>query len=114
MAEEINVYDSSEFEQMITNRDYRISKALVDTILKNLKTKKNHHHALSINVESEQLIYDITVDREDFKTVLTQHLPVFEGREEFETCAEIVKAINYVESSPKPKKRGRPRKNLES
>jgi hypothetical protein len=111
MALEINVYDSKEFEQMIDEKDYRISKALTDTILKNLNGKKRHYHALSINVESEQLIYDITVDREDFPTVLQNQLPIFEGVEEFETCGEIVKALDIL-SKPKPK-RGRPKKVVE-
>ena len=36
MATEISVFDSDEFEELITNRDLRISKALVETILKNI------------------------------------------------------------------------------
>lgn len=113
MALEINVYDSGEFEQMITNRDYRISKALIDVILKNLTAKKNNYHVLSVNIESEQLIYDITVDRNDFKTVLENHLPIFEKNEEYETCAEIVKALKVINSTP-TKRRGRPKKTLDS
>lgn len=110
MALEINVYDSGEFESLITNKDYRISKALTEVILKNIQGKRKNYHALSVNVESEQLIYDITIDRDDFKQVLENQLPIYEEKEEFETCAEIVKAIRYIESSPKPKKRGRPKK----
>jgi hypothetical protein len=36
MAVEISVFDSEEFEKMVAQRDLRISKALVETILKNL------------------------------------------------------------------------------
>ena len=39
MAEEINVFDSNEFEDLVAQRDLRISKALVETILKNLNVK---------------------------------------------------------------------------
>ena len=36
MAIEISVFDNEEFEKLIAKRDLRISKALVETILKNL------------------------------------------------------------------------------
>jgi hypothetical protein len=50
MAIEISVFDSEEFEKLIAKRDLRISKALVETILKNLKGRKRHIHALSVFV----------------------------------------------------------------
>jgi hypothetical protein len=112
MATEINVYDSKEFEQLIENKDYRIAKSLTDTILKNISGKKRHYHALTVNVESEQLIYDITVDRVDFPRVLENQISVFEKVEEYETCSEIVKALKSL-STPTPKRRGRPKKNVE-
>ena len=42
MAKEINVFDSEEFERLVSEKDIRISNALVDTVLKNLKGKKNY------------------------------------------------------------------------
>ena len=36
MATEISVFDSDEFEELVSQRDLRISKALVETILENL------------------------------------------------------------------------------
>jgi hypothetical protein len=96
MATEISVYDSNEFEELIQQRDLRISKALVNTVLKNLKGRKRHLHALSVLVEQEQTIYDITVDREDFLLTLENNLPIFEQHELYEDCAEIVKAIKFL------------------
>ena len=78
MASEITVFNSDEFEELITNRDVRIAQALVDTILSNLKGRKRHLHALSVLVEQEQTIYDITVDRKEFITTLKTNLPIFE------------------------------------
>jgi len=101
MATEISVFDSDEFEQMVVNRDLRISKALVETILKNLNGKKRHLHALSILVEQEQTIYDITVDRQDFVTTLEQNLFILQDNEDYETCAEIVKAIKFLKEKKK-------------
>lgn len=96
MATEINVFDSSEFEELISKRDVRISKALVETILKNLKGRKRHLHALSVIVEQEQAIYDITIDRKEFINTLEQNLPILQDNEDYETCADIMKAISFL------------------
>jgi len=101
MATEINVFDSDEFEKMVADRDLRISKALVETILKNLNGRKRHLHALSILVEQEQTIYDITVDRQDFVTTLEQNLSILQDNEDYETCAEVVKAIKFLKEKKK-------------
>ena len=109
MALEISVFDSEEFENMVSQKDVRISKALIQTILDNLEGKKRHYHALTVTVEQEQTVYDITVDREDFIVVLEANLPILELHEEYEMCAGVVKAIKMISSAPK-KKRGRPKK----
>lgn len=101
MATEISVFDSDEFEQLVASRDLRISKALVDTILKNLNGRKRHVHALSVLVEQEQTMYDITIDRQEFITTLEQNLPVLEKNEDYETCAEVVKAIKFLKEKKK-------------
>jgi len=101
MATEISVFDSDEFEELIKKRDVRISKALVETILKNLKGRKRHLHALSVLVEQEQAIYDITIDRKEFINTLEQNLPILQDNEDYETCAEIVKAINFLKDKEK-------------
>jgi hypothetical protein len=101
MAEEISVFDSDEFEQLVASRDLRISKALVETILKNLNGRKRHIHALSVLVEQEQTMYDITIDRQEFITTLEQNLPVYEKYELYEGCAEIVNAIKILKEKKK-------------
>jgi hypothetical protein len=101
MATEISVFDSDEFEELVSQRDLRISKALVETILKNLKGRKRHLHALSVLIEQDQTIYDITVDRQDFVITLEQNLPIYEKYELYEKCAEIVKAIRFLKGTKK-------------
>jgi hypothetical protein len=101
MAIEISVFDSEEFEEMIAKRDLRISKALVETILRNLNGRKRHLHALSVIVEQDQTIYDITVDRKDFVTTLENNLPIYEEHELFEGCVEIVNAIKFLKGKEK-------------
>jgi hypothetical protein len=101
MAIEISVFDSDEFEELVSQRDLRITKALVETILNNLKGRKRHLHALSVLVEQDQTIYDITVDRQDFVTTLENNLPIYEKHELYEGCAEIVKAITFLKEKQK-------------
>ena len=101
MAEEISVFDTDEFEQLVASRDLRISKALVETILKNLNGRKRHIHALSVLIEQEQTMYDITIDRQEFVTTLEQNLPIYEKHELYEDCAEIVKAIQFLKEKKK-------------
>lgn len=101
MAEEINVFDSNEFEDLVVQRDLRISKALVETILKNLNGRKRHLHALTVLIEQEQTIYDITIDRKEFIPTLEQNLPIYEKNELYEGCAEIVKAIEFLKKKIK-------------
>ena len=110
MATEISVLNTEEFEQLIFDKDIRIAKALVNTILDNLKKSKKHYHALSVLVVQEQAIYDITVEKKEFLSTLETNLPIFEEQEMYEECAEIVKAIEYIKNKPK---RGRPKKDLD-
>jgi hypothetical protein len=101
MAIEIEVFDSEEFEELVAQRDLRISKALVETILKNLKGRKRHLHALSVLVEQSQTVYDITIDRQEFVHTLEQNLPIYEKHELYEDCAEIVNAIKFLKDKQK-------------
>ena len=101
MATEISVFDSEEFEELVAQRDLRISKALVETILVNLKGRKRHLHALSVLIEQDQTIYDITIDRQEFVKTLENNLPVYEKHELYEGCAEIVKAIIFLKEKQK-------------
>ena len=101
MATEISVFDSDEFEELVAQRDLRISKALVETILSNLKGRKRHLHALSVLIEQDQTIYDITIDRQEFVYTLEQNLPIYEKHELYEGCQEIVTAIKFLKDKEK-------------
>tara|TARA_R110002020_G_scaffold338232_3_gene553643 strand:- start:37 stop:345 length:309 start_codon:yes stop_codon:yes gene_type:complete len=101
MAEEFEVESPEEFEDMVKNGDLRIRKALVKTILKNLKSKKRHHHALSVICISEGEIYDVTIDKKDFQHTLETTLPSFENEELYEDCSKIVGALRYLRKSKK-------------
>ena len=99
--ESFDVNNSEELESMIENGDIRVTKALVSTILKNLKGRKRHIPAMSIFLKDEELILDVTVDREDFIYVLETNLPKYEVYELYEECAEIVKALEFLKKKKK-------------
>ena len=101
MAEEFEVNNIDEFEEILNRKDIRVSKAITNTILNNLKGRKRHLHALSVFCKSEGEIYDISVDRKDFINTLEIHLPNFEKNEMYEECAKIIEAIEYLKSKPK-------------
>jgi hypothetical protein len=99
--ESFDVNNSEEFESMIEQGDIRVAQALVETILKNLKGRKRHIPAMSIFLKEEELILDVTVDREDFAYVLETNLPKYEAHELYEKCAEIVKALEFLKKKKK-------------
>ena len=93
MAEEITVKNNDEFEEIIANQDIRVARALVETILKNLKGRKRHLHALSVMVLNEATIYD--------------------KNELYEKCAEMVEAIKYIKKREKASKKREEKKKEE-
>jgi hypothetical protein len=97
MATEFEVQNAEEFEKLIRSRDFRVYEALVSTVLKNLKSTKRHHHALSIISTDEDAIYDITIDKQDFHHTLEESLIAYEKQEKYEKCAEIKKAMDFLD-----------------
>ena len=82
-------------------RRYSINNVMFNPILKNLKGRKRHIPALSVFLEDEEIVLDVTVDREDFEYVLETNLPKYEAHELYEDCAEIVKALEFLRSKKK-------------
>ena len=66
-------------------------------VLKNLTSKKRHHNALSVISTDEDAIYDITIDKQDFHHTLEESLKAYEKQEKYEKCAEIKKAMDWLE-----------------
>ena len=92
----IVVKNQDEFEALVGANDFRISRAIVEGILKNLYTTKRFVYILSIEVEEDQRTYDITIERDDFLEGLETNLKHYERNEEYETCDKIVKGIKFL------------------
>ena len=105
MITEITVNNTDEFQLLVENKDFRISKAIVEGILKNISTRKKHIHVLSVTCLEEDEIFDITVAREYFIETLEENLPHFVKEEEYEYCTKIIEAVKILNAPPVPKKR---------
>jgi hypothetical protein len=98
MAHEFEVQNINELEEILNNKDIRISRAITKTILNNLTSKKRNLHALSIKCQEENEVYDISVDRKEFISSLEKCLPNFEKNELYEDCAQIINAIQFLKN----------------
>ena len=97
MVKRIKVKNVEEFEEMLQEQDLKISKAIVEVALKNLKGTKRFIPVMEIHVEEDESIFDITLDRQDMFITLQQNLEIHERNEDYEGCARIAKAIQELE-----------------
>ena len=101
MAGEITVNSYDEFQEMADNKDFRIAKAIVESILSNINTKKRNIHILSVACVEDQAIYDLTLDRKFFVDTLEENLKYYIEHEQYEQCQKIVDAINKLKEKSK-------------
>lgn len=93
------VYDNSEdIGYMLEGGDYNLSCLVVDTTLENLKTKKKVIPIVSIYSKEEDMVWDLTLDREDMEETLSKNLEIMEKFEDYERCQEIVNGIKFIQS----------------
>ena len=113
MAIEFTLNNSEEFQEMVERRDFSISKAVVETILNNLNTRKQHVHVITVICLDEGNEYDITLERKYFADTLQENLKYYVENEQYESCTKIVEAINYLkEKQNTPKKNGKNKTNI--
>ena len=96
MVKRIKVKSVEEFEDMLQEQDLKISKAIIEVALKNLKGDKRFIPVLEVHVEEDESIFDITLDRQNMLSTLQQNLKIHERNEDYEGCARIVKAIQEL------------------
>ena len=96
---EFHVESTEEFQEWVDNKDFRIAEAIVSGILANLKGKKKHVHLLSVVIEEENSIYDITVERKHFAETLEENLPYYVREERYEECQMIADAISELKGN---------------
>ena len=97
MVKRIKVKSVEEFEEMLQEQDLKISKAIVEVALKNLKSKKRFIPVMEIHVEEDESIFDITLDRQNLVSTLQQNLEIHERNEDYEGCARIANALKELQ-----------------
>ena len=90
-----------EFQELVNKKDISIANAVIESILNNIKTRKKNVHVLSVQVDDENTVFDITLERDNFSETLKENLKYFEDHEMYEECIEIDKAIKAL-NKPKP------------
>jgi len=101
MAGEITVNNQDEFQEMIDRKDFRIAKAIVESILENMDNKKRNVHILTVACVEDSAIYDLTLDRKFFVDTLEENLKYFIEQERYEECQRIVEAIKKLKKKSK-------------
>ena len=99
----IRVKSEEEFTTLVRNYDFRIVEAIVEGALLNLNTSKRFIHILSIEVQEDNDVYDLTLDRCEFLISLKKNLKYYEKKELFEKCQEIIEAIKFLEKKDEEK-----------
>lgn len=96
---EFFVSSTEEFEDMVTDNDFKIAESIVNGIFANLETKKNHIHLLSVVIAEENSVYDITIEKKHFAETLEENLPHYVREEKYEDCQRIADTINKLKKS---------------
>jgi hypothetical protein len=86
----------ADFEKAVDKRDFRISEAIAENILKAFYGNKKTAHVLEVCFETSFNNYHLTVSIKDWVTSLSKCLPDYENLELYEKCSEIKKVIDTL------------------
>jgi hypothetical protein len=92
----IKVKNKKEFENYLIDNSSDISISIIDIIEKNLKTKKRNIPFFEVELEEEQEILDITLDRKNFVDTLNKNIITLEKNEQYEYCSKAINLINQI------------------
>ena len=93
---EFVVGTSDEFQDMIDAKDFRIAEAVVEGIFANLDSKRKNIHLLSVILEDEGIVYDITIEKKHFAETLEENLVHYVREEKYEECQKIADTISML------------------
>jgi len=93
---EFKVTSIEDFQSLVNDKDFRIAQALVESIIRNIKTRKKRVHVLSVKCAEENATFDITLEKEFFVDTLKDNIKYYEDRQMFEDCVKISKAISTL------------------
>ena len=85
----------------LDSKDFKISESIVNSILSNLNSKKNHIHILSVSILEDGQTLDLTLERKFFIETLEENIKYFIEQERYEDCQKIVEAIDKLKIKEK-------------
>ena len=97
---ELSFKEYEEFADALKNKDINFATIITNSILEsiNKKSRRKNVHIISIAIEDEGRIYDLTIGRKEFKDILEQNLKTHEEKEDYETCANIIKGLKQIKN----------------
>lgn len=94
----IKAQTEEEFQKMMDSRDFVISEAIVNAILQHINTKKKEILLFSVNIEKDDSVFDVKMDKKDFADSLKENMGAYLALEKYEKCEIIKKAIEKLEA----------------
>ena len=90
------VKSEADFIQKVKDGDVKLASMICNAILTNLDSTKKHVYIVSVEMEEEEEFYDLTCNPEEFIVTLEKNLQILVENELYESCQEVVNAIEYL------------------
>lgn len=88
-----------DFSQRIKNGDLELARAIIRTILKNLKAKDTSFIIAEVEFEDAGDSYELSCHSDEFILTLEKNLEVLVEAEAYEECTKVAAAIRYLKDS---------------
>jgi hypothetical protein len=89
---------TEEINETFAGGNKQLSDLIVDTILEELKSDIQEIPIVALTTKDDELIYEITANRNDLVVTLEQNLETMEDYEDYERCQKIVSALEYLKT----------------
>lgn len=95
------VKSEQDFTDRVANKDVELAIIICQAILDNLDTTKKNVYVLSVEIEEDEEIYDLSCRPEEFIVTLERNLLILEDNELYELYDQVLGAINYLKQKNK-------------
>jgi ATP/maltotriose-dependent transcriptional regulator MalT len=89
---------TEEINETFAGGNKHLSDLIVDTILEELESDIQEIPIVVLTARDDELIYEVTANRDDLVETLEQNLETMEDYEDYERCQKIVSAIQYLKT----------------
>lgn len=89
---------TEEINETFAGGNKQLSDLIVDTILEELESDIQEIPIVSLTTKDDELIYEVTANRDDLVETLEQNLDTMEDYEDYERCQKIASALEYLKT----------------